>query len=76
MPQMPMQIQNRIFTEIHSRSDGMFGKVLGTGLSPDGQDVIFYSVHNMMGQCILNKDTARVEDFNRYLKMGKLLWKG
>lgn len=72
---MPLMIQNRIFIENDNRSTGMFGKVLGMGLSPDGQDVIFYSTYNTIGQCILNKDAARIEDFNRYLKAGKLQWR-
>ena len=73
---MPLQIQNRVFIENDPRSAGMVGKVLGTGLSSDGQDIIFYAVYNMMGQLINPKDSTTVETFNRYFKAGKLLWRG
>ena len=73
---MPLQIQNRIFIEDNEKSIGLFGKVLGESLSPDGQDVIFYAVYNMMGQLVNPKDSATLETFNRYMKAGKLQWRG
>lgn len=72
---VPMQIQNRIFIEDNPKSTGMVGKVLGEGYHYE-EGVVFYSIHNMMGQVIDPKHIATVDNFNRYLKAGKLLWKG
>ena len=70
-----MQIQNRIFIEDNPRSTGMIGKVLGEGYAY-GERVVFYEVENMMGQLINPKELATLENFNRYLKAGKLQWRG
>ena len=75
MPQMPMQIQNRIFTEDNPRSAGMFGKILGEGFAFNGERVVFYSIHNMMGQLIDPKHIATIDNFNRYLEARKLQWR-
>ena len=75
MPQMPMQIQNRIFVETDPRSAGMIGKILGEGYAY-GERAVFYEVHNMMGQLIDPKHIATVDNFNRYFKARKLLWRG
>ncbi len=71
---MPMQVQNRTFIENDPRSTGMVGKVLGEGYAY-GERVVFYSIHNMMGEIIDPKHMAIIESFNKYLKAGKLQWR-
>ena len=72
MPQM--QIQNRIFIENDPRSAGMIGKLLGEGYHY-GERVVFYTIFNMMGQVIDPKHITTIDNFNRYMKAGKLLWR-
>ena len=75
---MPQMIANRIFVENDNRSTGKVGKILGvTQLTRDGDESILYSIHDSFtGQCISPKEAVYVEDFNRYIKAGKLLWRG
>jgi len=52
--------------------------VLGvTALAKDGEPSILYAIFDRFsGQCIEQRASARLEDFNRYMKAGELYWQG
>ena len=74
---MSLQIQNRVFIENNKKSTGLIGKILGvTQLTRDGDESILYAIYDgFTGQCISRKEATYVEDFNKYMKAGKLQWR-
>jgi len=75
---IPIRNDNRfadkIFIEDDMRSMGRMGKVTGIGYDC-GEEVVTYSIFDTMGQLLSSRDSARIEDFNRYMQAGRLQWR-